>query len=119
MLYARPFDEDRLALSGDAVRVVEGIPVVGNGGTPFAVSAAGILAYWPSPIGDPAVLHWFDRTGRQIGALGEAGRVGDPELSPDGTRALQGGSLQDGTRVVARTSLPGARSIWSSRRAVP
>ena len=43
-LFARPFDLVRLAFSGAATRVLQGIPVVGNGRAPFSVSAAGVLA---------------------------------------------------------------------------
>ena len=63
-LFARPFDEQRLEFSGEPVRVVDGIPVIGFGRAPFSVSAAGVLAYWPYAVGTPSVLQWFDRDGR-------------------------------------------------------
>ena len=44
--------------------IVDGIPVLGPGRAPFSVSAAGVLAYWPYPLGTPAVLQWFERDGR-------------------------------------------------------
>ena len=45
-------------------RIVDGIPVTGPGRASFSVSAAGVLAYWPYPVGMPAVLRWFERDGR-------------------------------------------------------
>jgi serine/threonine protein kinase/Tol biopolymer transport system component len=67
-LFARAFDQQRLELSGNAIRVLEAIPVVGNGRAPFSVSAAGVLAFRPHPIGEPAVLQWFERDGRMTTA---------------------------------------------------
>jgi Tol biopolymer transport system component len=63
-LFARAFDEERLAFSGEPVKVLDGIPVTGPGRAPFSVSAAGVLAYWPYPLGTPATLQWFERDGR-------------------------------------------------------
>src|SRR6185437_3027208 len=63
-LFARPFDEQRLDFSGEAIRILDQLPVVGSGRAPFSVSAAGVLAFWPHPMGDPAVLQWFERDGR-------------------------------------------------------
>ncbi len=50
-LFARPFDETRLEFSGEPIRIVDGIPVMGPGRAPFSVSATGVLAYWPYPPG--------------------------------------------------------------------
>jgi Tol biopolymer transport system component len=87
-LFARPFDEKLLEFSGAATRVVEGIPVVGNGRAPFSVSGAGVLAYSPQPIGPPAVLRWFDRDGRATTAVGTASRYLGFALSPDGRQLV-------------------------------
>src|SRR4029077_554043 len=40
-LFARPFDEKRLQFSGEAPRIVDGIPIVAKGRAAFSVSAAG------------------------------------------------------------------------------
>lgn len=82
-LFARPFDQERLAFSGDAMRVLEGMPVVGNGRAPFAVSSAGVLAYSPSAIGTTAVLQWFERDGRASVAIDSPARYLGFALSPD------------------------------------
>jgi hypothetical protein len=65
-LFARPFDEKRLEFAGEAIRVLDGIPVSGPGRAPFSVSASGVLAYWPYPAGVPATLLWFGRDGREL-----------------------------------------------------
>jgi Tol biopolymer transport system component len=83
VLFARPFDQERLAFSGDAIRVLEGVPVVGNGRAPFSASDAGVLAYSPSAIGAPAVLQWFERDGRASVANDAPARYLGFSLSPD------------------------------------
>jgi serine/threonine protein kinase/Tol biopolymer transport system component len=88
MLMAQPFDAKRLVLTGDAFPIAEQIQI--QGGTSFGVFSAsdnGVLAYQR---GTPAVgsqLVWFDRTGKQVGMLGDAAAYSDLELSPDGKRA--------------------------------
>jgi Tol biopolymer transport system component len=88
VLFARPFDQERLAFSGDAMRVLEGVPVVGNGRAPFSVSAAGMLAYSPSAIGAPAVLQWFERDGRASATIDSPARYLGFALSPDARQLL-------------------------------
>jgi Tol biopolymer transport system component len=82
-LFARPFDEQRLEFSGEPVRIVEGVPVMGPGRAPFSVSASGVLAYWPYPVGTPAALRWFDRNGRASTAVDTAALYSGFTLSPD------------------------------------
>ncbi len=43
-LFAIPFDEDRLELVGERIRVLDGIPVTGPGRAPFSASTEGMLA---------------------------------------------------------------------------
>jgi Tol biopolymer transport system component len=93
-LFARPFDQERLAFSGDAIRVLEGVPVVGNGRAPFSVSDTGVLAYSPSAIGAPAVLQWFERDGRASVAIDAPARYLGFSLSPD-TRQLLFSRMDD------------------------
>ena len=85
-LFARPFDEQRLAFSGEAIRMVDGVPSVAPGRAPFAVSAAGVLAYWPYPVGTSSALHWFDRNGHVSVAVGTPALYAGFALSPDGSR---------------------------------
>jgi serine/threonine protein kinase len=100
-LFARPLDPARLEFSGAATRVLQGIPVVGNGRAPFSVSAAGVLAYWPQPIGEPAVLQWFGRDGRTTAAVGSPARYLGFALSSD-ARHL----------VFSRVDANGGADLW-------
>ena len=93
-LMAQPFDVERLELTGDAVPIAERVIIGGQSGTAggFSVSETGVLAYQTgsAEVGGSAVvstqLVWFDRSGKQIGALGDQARSGDLELAPDGRR---------------------------------
>jgi serine/threonine protein kinase/Tol biopolymer transport system component len=100
-LFARPFDLARLEFSGAATGVLQGIPVVANGRAPFSVSAAGVLAYWPQPIGEPAVLQWFDRDGRTTPAVKVPARYLGFALSPDAQRL-----------VFSRINANGGADLW-------
>ena len=84
-LMAQPFDARRLALSGDPFPIAEQIQIQG---TPpngvFSVSENGVLAYQTGTATGGSQLNWFDRTGKQIGMLGDAATYNDVELSSDG-----------------------------------
>jgi eukaryotic-like serine/threonine-protein kinase len=88
MLMARPFNTKELKFSGDAVPVVEDIQVNPTTGTgAFTASQNGVLAYQTSVGAGGTTLAWFDRSGRNLGTLGERSGYLDVQLSPDGTRA--------------------------------
>jgi Tol biopolymer transport system component len=88
-LYAQPFDPKRRTLSGNPFPVAERVQVnTGSGAGAFAVSHSGVLVYQASRAA-PSQLVWFDRGGRRIGGLGEAGLYHpDPRLVADGSRAV-------------------------------
>ena len=68
---AQPFDVERLALTGDAVALADGVP---GGGVPTTAgfsAARGLLVHASGST--TSDLTWFDRTGNRIGALGEPG----------------------------------------------
>ena len=88
ILFARPFDEQRLDFSGEPTRIADGIPVTGQGRARFSVSAAGVLAYWPHPHGWPARLRWFDRSGRPASAIDTPAMYQGFGLSPNGDRLV-------------------------------
>jgi eukaryotic-like serine/threonine-protein kinase len=100
-LFARPFDEKRLEFSGEPIRIVDGIPVIGFGRAPFSVSAAGLLAYWPYAVGTPAVLQWFDRSWRASAAVDTPAQYIGFALSPD-ARQL----------ALSRTGKDGGADVW-------
>jgi Tol biopolymer transport system component len=87
-LFARPLDARRLEFSGDPIRIVDGIPVTNPSRAPFSVSEAGVLAFWPSTLGTPSVLRWFDRDGRATPALSTPAQYRGFSLSSDGRRLI-------------------------------
>ena len=63
-LFAAPFDLDRLAVTGQAVPVLDDVASNGTGGAHFTVSDTGILAYLAAPTGDTGrPIEWMDRRG--------------------------------------------------------
>jgi serine/threonine protein kinase/Tol biopolymer transport system component len=78
-LFARPFDPERLALSGSEVQVMAGAGHV-------SLSDNATIVYRPSGV-VPVTLTWFDRNGRRTGSLGEPGPYDQVVLSPRARRA--------------------------------
>ena len=103
-LMAQQFDADRLDVSGEVIPIAEQVQVGGSTGRTgaFSVSQTGVLVYQTGSAGLGSRLVWFDRSGKDVGMLGDAGDYGDVELSPDGKRVAV--SLPDPS---ART-----RDIW-------
>ena len=81
-LVARPFDLDRLELSGEAVTVVDSFAPPEFVGANFSVSMNGTLAYAVQDWG-PSQLAWFDRRGKQLALVGPRGEYGRPRVSHD------------------------------------
>ena len=85
-LMAQPFDASALAFTGDAFPIVEQVQVnISNGRVAFDVSRNGVLAY-RSTGAFHTQLTWFDRSGKELGRIGETGAYSSPALSPDGKR---------------------------------
>jgi Tol biopolymer transport system component len=83
-IMAQPFDESRMAPTGDAVPVVSRVQLIPN--RPYgaaSVSPTGVLAYVPE--NDRVVHHlaWFDRSGRRTDVPGDLADFLNIELSPD------------------------------------
>jgi eukaryotic-like serine/threonine-protein kinase len=85
-LMARAFDQRRLQVVGQPIPVAEHVSAGNLAG--FSVSRAGVLAYRERNdlVEVDGRLVWFDRTGKEVGSIGESGRYRDPALSPDGKR---------------------------------
>ena len=86
-LMAQPFDPKDLNVHGDAVPVADG--VLEN--TPYSraivsVSDNGVLAYGAMSRAEPSRLRWLDRTGKQVGMVGDAAMYTAPRLSPNGKK---------------------------------
>jgi Tol biopolymer transport system component len=88
-LLAQRFNPDRLELSGEPVPVAERVTDPDPSGFAFySVSMNGVLAHWTTgSVGTQLV--WFDRTGKQLGTVGEAGSyLTGPTFSPDQRRLV-------------------------------
>ena len=80
-LLARPFDPDRLQLTGAPVPIAEQVERnTGSRRGGFTVSQTGVLAFRQHV---ESHLVWFDRGGRRLGTLGPTGHYRNPALSPD------------------------------------
>ncbi len=92
VLFARPFDLGRLAVTGNAVSVIEGVRrgagAVGTGTAHFSVSDTGTLAYLPGPIASSSIpnlqLAFADRSGALDVLEIPPGPYSVPRMSPDG-----------------------------------
>ena len=104
-LMARPFSPDRLAFTGDPFPVTDRIQLQNLGLVDFSTSLVGDLAYSSESAEQRRRLAWFDRSGRELAAVGQPGRYTDLALSPDGSRVAVGIGGPAG-----RTS--GLDSIW-------
>jgi serine/threonine protein kinase len=85
-LVSFPFDEKAARVTGPPTRIAETVPT-GNppGYAPFSVAGREALAF-SSPVAKSRQLVWFDRSGRKVGTVGEAGDYSTPRLSPDGKK---------------------------------
>ena len=85
-LVSFPFDEKAARVTGPPTRIAETIPT-GNppGYAPFSVAGREALAF-SLPVAKSRQLVWFDRSGRKVGTVGEAGDYSTPRLSPDGKK---------------------------------
>jgi Tol biopolymer transport system component len=83
-LMAQPFDLKRLNITGEAVPIAENVRSVGalRVGV-FSASENGLLAYQAGGGLGGRILAWFDRSGKQIGTLGDSGGFITLHFSPD------------------------------------
>jgi serine/threonine protein kinase len=83
-LMAVRFDADRLAVVGDPVELVEKIDYFPATGRSTFGASEKALVYSPASDFRLSRLAWFDRTGREVGAIASPGMYISPRLSPDG-----------------------------------
>ena len=88
-LFAQPFDERELMLSGEPVRVADslGSSFGDLSAWAFSVSERGALVFWSGQFLPVTQLTWFSRTGRRLGTVGEPGAYVGFEPSPTGRQA--------------------------------
>ncbi|HTS28033.1 MAG TPA: hypothetical protein VMH81_19305, partial [Bryobacteraceae bacterium] len=95
-LFAQAFDAERLRTTADPVLVAE------TGQAFISTSENGVLAYVPLGRLYNGRVEWIDRSGKEAGAISEAGVYFQPVVSPDGSRI-----------AVDRRDVPGGVSdIW-------
>ena len=99
-LVARRFDPDKLEASGEPIPLVEHISVDANDTASFSVSTNGVLAFAQGESAATSSLVWLDRSGREIGKIGDPGPYFDLALSPDGTRLAYGLAEKSGTQDI-------------------
>ena len=91
-LFVQKFDEDRLKPTGDPLPIAEHVWFSNEyfGHSSISASRNGIVAYRE---GNPEKqLTSFDRSGRPLGAVGQARLWDEPALSPDETRVAVDGT---------------------------
>ncbi len=96
-LLAAPFDESSLAVTGQAVPLVDGVITNLYGGAHFDLSPSGTLAYVPGAFGESErELLWVARDGKASPGLKMRGLTRTWQLSPDGMRVLRNNALGQG-----------------------
>jgi eukaryotic-like serine/threonine-protein kinase len=99
-LLAQPFDAGAFRLTGEAIPLAEEVErTAGADRGAFAVSQNGVLAYRST---SETQLAWFDRGGRHLGSIGQAGHYSSPALSPD----------EQQIAVARLDPVTGAEDIW-------
>jgi Tol biopolymer transport system component len=83
-LVAQPFDAKAMKTTGEPVPLAEQIGTDYVGLARFSVSRDGVLAYRTGESGNRML--WTDRSGKELGDLGDPGEYGEPSLSFAGDR---------------------------------
>ena len=88
ILMAQPFDPDTLDFRGDAFPLADNVIVpTQTGAGAFSASDDGVLVYQTGEQEVTSQLQWFDRDGRPLAEIGDAGLYDHVALSPDGKTA--------------------------------
>jgi len=101
-LMAQPFDPEARQPMGDPFPLAEHVRPEGSRYVGASVSANGTLVYASDDGLASRRLTWFDRAGRALGTLGDAGPYNDLALSPDEGRVA----------ISLGTGSPENRDIW-------
>jgi len=88
-LLAQRFDPKRLELAGDPFPIAENVQYYANTGSAvFSAAANGTLVYQQGGSGVLSRLVWRDRTGKELGVVGQPADFQRPRLSHDGRRVV-------------------------------
>ena len=98
---AQAVDPQTLAMRGDVFRVAERVsPGYDTGYNLFSVSGNGVLVYETGSRALSLTQHnWFDRSGKQVAAVGRPVQSEGFSLSPDGKRAVIGRNASGPTQA--------------------
>ena len=101
-LFAQNFDPVRLTLSGNAFAMAEQVATHMLLSPALSASAAGPIVYRPGSPAGQRQFAWFDRSGKEIGKVGDPDTADprDPSMSPDGHR------------LAVRRNIGGNVDIW-------
>jgi eukaryotic-like serine/threonine-protein kinase len=97
MIMAQRFDETRFELVGDPVILAEQVGSLYSFAL-YSASTNGVLIYGENP---ESRLIWIDRTGRELGMIGEPDYYETFDLSKDASRL-----------AVAKTNAEGRQNLW-------
>jgi dipeptidyl aminopeptidase/acylaminoacyl peptidase len=98
-LLAQPFDPVQLTISGESFPVAEDLAVNPNSlRAAFSASTGSVLTYRTTTACRERQLVWVDRTGAQVGVLGDPAGYTEVALAPDGARAAVTIAGADGNR---------------------
>lgn len=72
-LMAQPFDANKLQLSGEPFPIAEEVTFTAQASySNFSISDTGVMVFWSGNLSNRQLL-WFDRSGKQLGAVGPPG----------------------------------------------
>jgi eukaryotic-like serine/threonine-protein kinase len=96
-LMAQPFDAQRGMVTGAAAPLEPQIHRrLTSAYADFSASSNGLLAFRIGAVGGSSQLTWVDRSGKQLGKLGEPGNISDFQFSPD-RKSVAAALLPSGT----------------------
>jgi Tol biopolymer transport system component len=102
MLFAQGLDPGRLQLVGEPFALAGGLDVGAHGASGVSASFTGSVAYRAGSSSEQRRLMWFDRSGKELEAVGE----------PDPSLPLNPMLSPDGRRVALTRSIEGNTDIW-------
>lgn len=86
VLRGQKFDTGKLELTGEVFRVASDVSLDPGWAAPLVSFAdTGMMVYQPGSGSLPFQMTWFDRSGHELGTLGPADNLYQPNLSPDNT----------------------------------
>ncbi len=99
-LVAQRFDPQTFALSGEPRTISDGVQYFPQTDLAlFGVAGNRTLVFQTGKGAAKSQLIWFDRSGKQLGTVGQPGFLADPRLSPDGRRVAFQQTDSDGRHV--------------------